>query len=166
MAGPLEPHFAEVSFGSRVPPELLSALRGNDFFYGVSESLIDDFVGAFRMACLPSLTTLYRRKSASTHVFLILDGAVRIQYSNLENDGAVQILHKGRFTGEVSLMPALQRLHQGTATFAEPTVLCWARAVDITALLCRTPQVAINIAHSLHARVGGALRTIDSVHIG
>lgn len=166
MAETLRPSFEEVCFGSRVPAELLPALRENDFFYGVRSSLIDNCAGAFRIARLPGAAMLYSRKSASTRVFLILCGEVQLGYSNVGVRHAGETLPSGRFTGEVSLMPGPQPRHQVTATCVGPTLLCWARAVDITALLGSAPQIAINVAHSLHARVADALTAIDELAIG
>ncbi len=166
MARPLGPSFEEVCFGSRVSSELLPALQENDFFYGVSRSLIDKFAVVFRMAHVPSATILYSRKSVSTRIFLILDGAVQIGYSIVGMKPAIATLHSGRFTGEVSLIPDAEPLHQVTATCVGPTLLCWARAVDIIGLLGREPQIVLNVAHSLHARVADTLTALDEFVIG
>ena len=163
MARPLALTFEEVCFGSKVPPELVFALQQNDFFYGVSASVVADSLEDFRLARLPGATMLYSRYSASTLVFLILRGAVQIGYSNVEMKHAIATLHSGRFTGEVSLMPDFQPLHQVTATCVGPTLLCWARATDVIALLASTPQIALNVAQSLHARVADTLTALDDL---
>ncbi|MBC5800449.1 MAG: Crp/Fnr family transcriptional regulator [Candidatus Eremiobacteraeota bacterium] len=157
--------FEQGCFGSAVSSELLPNLQENDFFYGVSRSVVDDSAEAFRMANLPDATILYNRKSVSTRVFLILRGAVQIGYPTIGRKRAVATLRSGRFTGEVSLMPGGEPLHQVTATCVAPTLLCWAKAADITALVSGTPQIALNVAQSLHARVADALTAIDDFDV-
>ncbi len=163
MAIPLGDSFEEACFGSTIPSKLLPVLEGNDFFYGVNHSLVDEYLPAFRLAYLPTDTILYGRKSVSSCVFLILGGAVQMTYPVIGRQLAGEALHSDRFTGEASLMRDRKPVHPATAKCTDATLLCWARADDLSGLLETEPQVALNVARSLHARVTYTLTVIDQL---
>lgn len=163
MAEPLAASFEEVCFESRAPAGLLLALKGNDFFYGVDRSLVHASAAAFRLALVPAATILFGRRSVSTCIFLIVDGAVQIGNPAASKKFATETLRDGQFTGETSLMPDSEPLHQVTAVCMKSTLLCWARAADLRALLGSEPQIALNVASSLHAHVANALRALDTL---
>ena len=96
---------------------------------------------------------------------MILRGAVQIGYPTIGRKRPVATLRSGRFTGEISLVSGGDPFHQVTATCVAPTLLCWARAEDIAAMVGGTPQIALNVAQSLHARVADALAAIDNFDI-
>ncbi len=163
MAIPLGASFKEARVGSSVPLELYIALERNDFFSGVSGSLVHEVAAGFRMALLPAGALLYGRKSLATRIFLILEGAVQLEYPNGGKQIIGETLYNGQFTGEPSLMLDHEPLHRVTAKCVEPTLLCWTRAVELKALLGREPQIALNVAYSLHLRVVSALAALDEL---
>lgn len=163
MAEPLGSSFEEVYLGRTISSELHPAFRTNDFFYGVSPSLVDACVAVFRVSWLRRATLLYHRNGVSTLVFLIVRGAVQLEYSVAGINHVITTLHGGTFTGEGALMPDSKTLHQVTATCVSPTLVCWAQASDLMHLLGCTPQIALNVGLSLHARVADTLLAIDNL---
>ena len=164
MAMRLVPGFEEVRFGSVVPIELSATLAANDFFYGVDGALVRECATMSRITWLPAGTLLHGDNRRSSCVFLILYGAVEIEYCRFGESAVSEALRAGTFTGEASLL-GIERFHRVTARCVEPTLLCWVRAADLMALLDREPQIALNVARALHARLLTALAALDGLPV-
>ncbi len=137
-------------------------LQRSRLFAEVPEASVVSSEHLFVTCLFPKRSLVFDQGDSGRVVYLIKRGKVRL--SRLTPDGkevTIAILGEGDFFGEETLFETGARTT--VAQCLEESLLCWARADDLFALLSADPTLALNVAKMLSTRLGDASATMEDL---
>jgi CRP-like cAMP-binding protein len=138
-----------------VTHSLVKALRAVPGFEAIDDRTLLGVVGDSANLSWREGSVVFERGTPGDGLYVILSGAVRI----LDNGGGeVNVLHKGEFFGEFSLV--LETDHQNDVVAAEDTELMVVPKEVFDRLVAASPDLGRHIRQKIEERLPPALRQL------
>ena len=139
---------------------LQASLRANPFFAGLSEAAVAECGTQFTLRRIDKKRSLFRQSDVGTHMYLVLDGFVRI--SRLTEDGrdhTLGVVLRSEFFGAEALLG--ENLRPSSANTLGACALASATVDSLAGLIKRYPRLALNIARGFRTDHD---RALDRAH--
>lgn len=127
----------------RFTMDLLSILRGHELFKALSIGELEQLAAIATVRSLEKDAVVFQHDSRGEHVFLLLEGRVRLWLPALSNDFSLVVgqIDSGSFFGLAPLLGAER--HTTTARCASPCEVLALEATPLRALLFQNTRVGV-----------------------
>lgn len=125
-----------------------------EFLKSLGVEAISDYFSIEKRVTLPTGATLYREGDASSDVYVLLDGNVRVSF---DSDSGRRFISKSVRPGDVLGLAAavMGRPHATTAQTVFPAEISSVRGPDFLAFLNRRPEALWAVLHELAFEIEG-----------
>ncbi len=127
---------------------MIERLRRLPLFARLSEDELGDLAGRIRLRTFRRTEVIFRKDDPGTHLYLVLDGAVKISLpGELGQEALVAIMRPGEFFGELALFDRTPR--SASAVALEDTRAALLAGEDFLAFLERHPSAVRLVLEAL-----------------
>jgi CRP-like cAMP-binding protein len=138
---------SRASEGKMLTIEIVSFLKGTDIFSRVPDAVLASVAEIVTVVELPAHRQFIEEGELAAEMFVIVEGAVRIQ----KNGKKVIDLHAGDVVGELAVLDPAPR--SADVVTLRPTVLLQLEKGALRAVMADRPEISSGIIQSLSRRI-------------